>query len=302
LDGSIPVLAGCTGTGKTEAAMAIASRVPGIEIVSADSRQIYRGMDIGTAKPSRMLLESVPHHLVNVAEPDRLFSAGWFRKEADRVIEEILSRGGIPLLVGGSALYLMALAGMVDTLPERNDRLRNALLAIEQEAPGGLHRLLRGTDPHGAAEIGPRDRVRLVRALEIALLSGGMASELRTGGEPDKRFRFAILERSNVELKRRIDARTRAMMEAGLPEEVRGLLQAGFSREPVMGATIGYSEIIDHIQGRCTLEQAEDSIRTNTWRYARRQRNMFRRLPGAITAGSIEELMNALFKGRTSHG
>lgn len=303
MEGSIPVIAGCTASGKTASAIHLASVFPHIEIVSADSRQFYRGMDIGTAKPLREELALVPHHMIDVAEPDALLSAGWFAVAAMEVIENILSRGRIPLVVGGSALYIMSLAGLMDDLPQRNDGIREALETIEEEVPGALHRILRALDSTEADRIGPSDRIRLVRSMEIALQSGELPSSLKKGGEPDPRFRFAVLEAGNAELRERIEGRTRAMIDSGLVDEVSGLLDRGVPEEPVLAATIGYSEIIDHLRGRCTLEEAAGRISANTWRYARRQRNMFRRLPGAMRVpGDPDRLAEVLFGERISNG
>lgn len=303
MEGRIPVIAGCTASGKSSAAMEIASALPGVEIVSADSRQFYRGMDIGTAKPLPGELERVPHHMVNIADPDVLLSAGWYAGRAMEVIEDILNRGGTPLVVGGSALYIMSLAGLLDDLPPRNDSVRNTLGALEDQVPGALHRLLAMVDEAEAETVGRFDRVRLLRSLEIAIISGERPSALKGGGNPDGRFRFALLDTEGDVLKERIRRRTAVMMENGLVEEVKGLLDAGYEREPVLGATIGYAEVLDHIQGKTTLEEAREAISTNTWRYARRQRNMFRRLPGAVRVPrDTERITEVLFKERISHG
>ena len=276
---------------------------PGIEIVSADSRQFYRGMDIGTAKPRKGELDLIPHHMIDVAEPDALLSAGWYAVAAMEVIEEIISRGGIPLVVGGSALYIMCLAGLMDDLPQRNDGIRKALEAMEEQVPGALHRILHAMDSTEAGRIDPSDRIRLVRSLEIALQSGESPSELKKGGDPDPRFRFAVLEAGNIELRERIEVRTGAMIDSGLVEEVQGLLDRGVTEEPVLSSTIGYSEIIDYLKGRCTLDEAAGRISVNTWRYARRQRNMFRRLPGAVrVSGDPDRLAEVLFGERTTNG
>ena len=303
LEGSIPVIAGCTASGKTASALQLASMFPDIEIVSADSRQFYRGMDIGTAKPLKRELDLVPHHMIDVAEPDSLLSAGWYAVAAMEVIENILRRGRIPLVVGGSALYIMCLAGLMDDLPRRNDGIREALETIEEQTPGALHRILSGLDSTEAGRIGPSDRVRLVRSIEIALQSGRLPSELKKGGEHDPRFRFAVLEAGNAELRERIEVRTGAMMDSGLVDEVSGLLERGVPEEPVLADTIGYFEVIDHLRGRCNLEEAARRISVNTWRYARRQRNMFRRLPGAVRVpGDPDRLAEVLFGERISNG
>lgn len=279
--------------------MAHALRNPGVEIVNCDSRQLYRGMDIGTAKPGPEDRAMVPHHLLDVADPDTLLSAGWYAREAQLVLRGITARGGSPLLVGGSALYLMALAGMTDPLPPRDDDLRNALAALERSSPGALFRILRCLDP--ASVVAPGDTVRLVRALEICLQSGSRATDLRRGGSVPDSFMFVMLETDPGVLRTRIDERVDKMLKNGLKEEVMALSSAGFGREPVLGHTIGYREMLDHLDGMCSLEDAVTAIKTNTWRYARRQRNMFRRLPGLVRAGSPDAAASVL-DGRGANG
>lgn len=292
----IPVITGCTASGKTAAAFFIAEHWPNVEIINADSRQIYRGMDIGTAKPTEEELNSFPHHMIDVVDPDFLVSAMWYAERAMSIIESVLARGAIPLVVGGSGLYIMSLAGLLDALPPRNDVLRNSLLSLENTAPGSLHRLLEGLDEKEAARTGNTDRVRLVRALEIALLSGEKPSVLKRGGNPDKRFRFVFIEKDNTVLREGIKKRTSIMLSSGLLDEVRNLLDKGYSRDPVLGATIGYSELIDHLDGLCSLEEAREAIETHTWQYARKQRNMFRRLPDVIPVCSNPvKVADALF-------
>lgn len=302
-DNIIPVIAGCTASGKTSAALRIASIIPGVEIVSADSRQLYRGMNIGTAKPSSSELALVPHHMIDIADPDVLLSAGFYAEKAIKIIDDILSGGGIPLVVGGSALYIMSLAGLFNDLPKRSDPLRKALGEIEKHVPGALHRLLACMDPAEADTLSAADTVRLVRSLEIAILSGDLPSDLKTGGHADARFRFAVIETDNTTLRRRIETRTSQMLQAGFVDEVRSLLEAGYGKEPVLGSTIGYAEIIELLQGNGSLKETEDSISVNTWKYARRQRNMFRRLPGAVKVDSDpDRIIEVLFKERISHG
>ncbi|MCK5785543.1 MAG: tRNA (adenosine(37)-N6)-dimethylallyltransferase MiaA [Candidatus Sabulitectum sp.] len=299
----IPVITGCTASGKTEAAFYIARQLPAVEIISADSRQLYRGMNIGTAKPTVEQLKEFPHHMIDVADPDDLLSAMWFAKNAMEIIEDIFKRGATPLVVGGSGLYIMSLAGLMDRLPARNDQLRASLLSLEDTVPGSLHRFLAGLDKDEAAVTGIRDRVRLVRALEITLLSGERSSILKKGGNPDKRFRFVFIEKDNTVLREGIKKRTSEMLSNGLLDEVRGLLERGYNRDPVLGVTIGYSEIIDHLDGLCSIEQAQTAIETHTWQYARKQRNMFRRLPGVVSVSSDPVTVQAaLFGERSSDG
>lgn len=295
----IPVLVGCTASGKSSAAMAHALANPGTEIVNCDSRQLYRGMDIGTAKPGAEDRALVPHHLLDVADPDTLLSAGWYARRARETLDGISARGGRPLIVGGSALYLMALAGMTDPLPPRNDALRTALTALEKSTPGALFRILGSIDP--ASAVSSTDTVRLLRALEICLQSGTRASELRQGGSEPDSFMFVMLESEPAALRARIDARVDMMVKNGLLTEVEALSAAGFLREPVLGHTIGYREMLDHMDGLCTFEEAVTSVKTNTWRYARRQRNMFKRLPGLVRVGSPEAAESVL-DGRWANG
>jgi len=288
--------------GKTEAAMFIAGNRP-VEIVSADSRQLYRGMDIGTAKPSADQLKKVPHHMIDVADPDTLHSSVWYAEKALTIINRIFDKGSIPLVVGGSGLYIMSLAGLLDSLPSRNDVLREALSAIENQVPGALHRLLKSLDSEEAAGTGKTDMVRLVRSMEIALLSGSIPSKLKQGGRPDSRFRFVYIEKDNTALREGIKKRTSSMLSSGLVEEVKGLLLKGYRRDPVLGATIGYSEIIDYLEGQCSLQDATLAIETHTWQYARRQRNMFRRLPGVVSVSNDPVAVEtALFGERRTRG
>jgi tRNA dimethylallyltransferase len=279
--------------------MAFALGNKGVEIVNGDSRQLYRGMDIGTAKPCPDDRAMVPHHLLDVADPDTLLSAGWYAVKARQTLEDILNRGGRPLVVGGSALYLMALAGMTDPLPSRNDDLRTALTGLEKSSPGALYRILGSLDPE--TSIAPTDTVRLLRALEICLESGSRATELRRGGSVSDSFIFVMLESEPSDLRTRIDERVDLMLKNGLHAEVEGLSMAGYGREPVLGHTIGYREMLDHMDGLCSLDEAVTAMKTNTWRYARRQRNMFKRLPGLLRAGSPEAAA-ALLDGRGANG
>ncbi|MCK5841210.1 MAG: tRNA (adenosine(37)-N6)-dimethylallyltransferase MiaA [Candidatus Sabulitectum sp.] len=298
MEGRIPVITGCTAAGKTAAAFYIAEHWGNVEIVSADSRQLYRGMNIGTAKPSIDELKKFPHHMIDVADPDTLLSAKWFAEKAMKIIEEILERGCIPLVVGGSGLYVMSLAGLLDPLPARNDDLRGSLLSLENTVPGSLHRLLGGLDRKEAAHTGVADKVRLVRAIEIALLSGEKPSSLKLGGNPDKRFKFVFIEKDNTVLREGIRRRTSNMFSSGLPGEVESLLKAGYNRHPVLGVTIGYSELIDHMEGLCSLQEAQSAVETHTWQYARKQRNLFRRLPGVISVSGDPVKVETALLGR----
>ena len=280
MEGSrIPVLTGCTASGKSAAAMMLADSMD-IEIVNADSRQIYRGMDIGTAKPTAEERLRIRHHLLNIINPDETFSAGEFRKHAETAIENIRSRGITPLVVGGSGLYLMALTGSLDDLPKRNEGIRERLKEIESEKKGFLHRFLSAVDSDLAETTGRNDIVRLVRALEIVLQTGYPASVMRSGGYRDTAdgFNIIILDQTPDELRTKIHKRTEEMFDTGLVDEVEKLVAKGYGRSSILGRTIGYSEIIDHLDGLFTRVETMKTVEVNTWRFARRQRNIFRRL------------------------
>lgn len=298
-DRLLPAIVGCTATGKTAMALSLAERRP-IEVISADSRQIYRGMDIGTAKPDAAERKALPHHLIDVADPDEYYSAGRFAREALEKADGIRSSGNRPLVVGGTGLYMIALAGGLDDLPVRNDRIRRGLRAAEEESPGFMRRALMRLDPERAEKIDGADLVRHVRALEIVLQSGRTLSELR--GKPEDRgaeLRIAGLRVAPAELKRRVAERTAKMLQAGLVEEVRGLMDAGYGRDSALGRTIGYAEIIDHLEGMTGLDEAVARMETNTWRLARRQRNILRRLPGIrwFGPGRTDAVEEYLFAG-----
>lgn len=276
----LPGIVGCTASGKTDLALAL-GRSRRLEVISADSRQIYRGMDIGTAKPTAEEMRRLPHHLVDVADPDEYYSAGRFAREALRAAEEIRERGAQPLVVGGTGLYMIALSGGLDDMPARNDRIRKGLRAAEEERPGTLRRMLLRLDSKRAMELGEADTVRHVRALEIVLQSGKRFTRLRGSARgPSADLRLAGLRVRLPVLRRRIAARARRMIDSGLADEVKALLGRGYGRDSALGRTIGYTEMLDVLDGLLDMEEAAERIEANTWKLARRQRNMFGRLSG----------------------
>jgi tRNA dimethylallyltransferase len=271
------VILGPTGVGKTECALQLAEELD-CEIVSADSRLLYRGMDIGTAKPSIEARRRVPHHLVDVAEPDDTWSLARFQRAALAAILEVHERGLLPLLVGGTGQYVTAiLEGW--TPPGRPDdtRLRQTLEA-EARAGGAesLHARLAAVDAPSAARIDPRNVRRVIRALEVHETTGRPASDQRRRQPPPWRALRLGLTLPRDELYARIDSRIDAMLEAGLVEEVQGLLARGYSPDlPAMSA-IGYKQIILHLQGKMTLEEAVAAMRRATRVFVRRQANWFK--------------------------
>jgi tRNA dimethylallyltransferase len=277
------VLTGPTASGKTGLAIAAARRL-GAEIISMDSRQVYRGMDIGTAKPAAADRDGVLHHGFDLVEPSERYSAGAFARDATRWIADIRRRGAVPMLVGGTGFFLRALTHPLfdepPMEPERRERLKRWL---DRMPDPELHRWTAALEPEAAQRGGGRQR--LARALEVALLSGrplGWWHRHAAYPPPAIRPIIFVLELPRPLLFERIDARVGDMLAAGLVDEVRSLLDRGFGEaDPGLNAT-GYVELIPHLRGAVPLDAAADAIRRNTRRYARRQLTWFRnQLPDA---------------------
>lgn len=253
------LLKGPTAAGKTALALALARRLP-CEIVSVDACQVYRGLDVGTAKPNPAQRAAVPHHLIDIREPDQPYSAAAFQRDARRAIEGIVARGRLPLLVGGTMLYFRALQEGLSPLPPADADLR-ARLAAEAADRGwpALHRRLTRVDPVAAARIRPNDAQRIQRALEIWELAGEPPSVLqdrpRRGGLDREVVALAVAPAERAVLHRRIAERFRAMLAAGLVEEVRGLLERGFDPDLPALRSVGYRQVVAYLAGR--LPQAE---------------------------------------------
>jgi len=271
------VILGPTAVGKTELALQLAERVQG-EIISADSRLFYRGMDIGTAKPSLEERRRVPHHLIDVAQPDEVWSLALFGQRAQEAIMGIHARGRLPFLVGGTGQYLRAVVqGWQPPEIQPDPRLRVALEAwAGRVGLDGLHARLAVLDPAAAAVIDARNLRRTVRALEVILTSGRRFSEQRRSGpSPYRLFQLGLI-RPRPELYARIDARIAAMFRTGLVAEVQGLLDQGYSPDLPALSAIGYREVIAALQGQYSLEEAQRQIERNTRTFVRRQANWFK--------------------------
>ena len=278
-------LVGPTASGKTALALHVARRLDA-EIISMDSRQVYRGMDIGTAKATAAERAAVPHHGLDLVRPGERYSAGRFARDARRWIEEIRARGRVPLLVGGTGFFLRALTKpLFEEPPMDPDRRRRLHEVLAEREDRELRRFLAALDPDSAARFerkgeggGGGGRQRLLRALEVALLTGrplGWWHRHHPGPAPLD-IRVVVLDLPGDALDERIARRVDRMLEAGLVDEVRGLLGAGHAPgEPGMSAT-GYPEIAAHLAGELTLEEAAAAIRAATRRYARRQRTWLR--------------------------
>lgn len=271
------VVLGPTAVGKTELAIQIAEQLGG-EIVSADSRLFYRGMDIGTAKPTSAEQERIPHHLIDVADPDQTWSLALFQQKAREAIAEIHARGNLPLLVGGTGQYIRAvIQGWDVPKVEPNIRLRAALEDWAAEIGGdGLHQRLASLDPQAAAGIDARNLRRTVRALEVTLSSGRRFSEQRQSRPSPYRSLLLGLMRPRTELYQRVDARIQRMIEAGFIEEVKALLARGYSPDLPTLSAIGYREMIAYLQGKISLDETVCQIRRATRVFVRRQANWFK--------------------------
>ena len=271
------IIIGPTAVGKTEISIELAESLDG-EIISADSRLFYRGMDIGTAKPSIEEQARVPHHFIDIADPDQIWSLEMFQREAHRTILDIFARGRVPFLVGGTGQYVRALVEEWD-IPRvaPNPKLRDVLKKWAQEiGEDGLHNRLRQLDPVAAEKIDPRNLRRTIRALEVILVSGRLFSTQKTRKPSRYKILLIGLTRPRSELYDRIDARIDAMISAGFVEEVQALLDAGYSPELPSLSAIGYRQMVEYLQGKIDMEEAITVMKRNTRRFVRRQANWFR--------------------------
>ena len=275
--GSLIAIVGPTAVGKSELALRLAEEFGG-EIVSADSRQIYRGLDIGTAKPTAEERRRVPHHLLDVVDPDEVLTLAQYQELAYAAIDDILARGKVPFLVGGTGLYIKAVVEgwSIPRVPP-NEKLREELYRLaELEGPEALHARLREVDPAAAARIDPRNVRRVVRALEVYAETGRPISELQRRSPPPYRTLQIGLTMEREELYRRIDERVERMIERGLVEEVRGLIERGYGLDLPAMSGLGYREIGLYLRGEIGLEEAIRLIKRNTRRFVRHQYNWFR--------------------------
>jgi tRNA dimethylallyltransferase len=271
---------GPTCAGKSDLALWLVPRIGG-EVVNADSMQVYRHFDIGSAKPDTAAREQAPHHVVDVAEPDEAFNAARFQKMADQAVREISARESVPVIVGGTGLYLRVLFHGLFDAPTDTD-LRNRLKTRFQEDPLSVYRELERHDPAYARSISPHDRVRVVRALEIYYLSGvAMSEHCRLHGFRDERYdAYRIgLSRERAELYGGIERRVDLMLRRGWVEEVEGLLRRyPLSARPFQG--IGYREIVLHLTGKIGYQEMVEAIKRATRRYAKRQLTWFSKEKG----------------------
>lgn len=292
------VICGPTAVGKTVAAIALAQRI-GAEIVAADSRTIYRYMDIGTAKPTAEQRALVPHHLIDVADPGEIFTLATYRQLALAAIEQIFSNGRIPLLVGGTGLYIRAVADGLVLPPVPPDwALRNRLEGDERRTPGVLYHRLAVVDPIAATRIHPRNVRRLIRALEVYERMGHPITEMQRQAPPPFVTKRFGLRMERVALYRRIERRVDEQLAGGLVDEVGGLLRRGYARPLPAMHGLGYKELIEYLDGAVTLEEAVRRLKRDTRQLAKRQWTWFRQDPRIrwldVTARSVGAVVDEL--------
>ena len=296
----ILIIAGPTAVGKTDASILLAQE-QGAEIVSADSMQIYRHMDVGTAKPTAEQRRLVYHHLLDVVEPNQPYSVGDYLRDARSAINAIIKSGSVPIVVGGTGLYIRALTRGLFHGPPADIELRERLLRRESEGPAGvLYSDLVKVDPEAALKIHPNDLRRTIRALEVYYLRDRKMSDFQQEhGFRDKTYEFVLvfLVRSRHELYNRIERRVDEMIDRGLEAEVRSLMERGCGPDLVSMQGLGYKHFLDHFLGKASREEAIALLKRDTRRFAKRQFTWFRREPearwldisGLVAPGEIVE-------------
>ncbi len=279
----IVIISGPTATGKTATAISVAKDF-GAEIINADSMQVYRYLDIGTAKPTKEEQQQVPHHLLDIVEPDELYHAGRFEADADAMISDLWSRQKMPLIVGGTGLYLKSLLYGLCDLPEIPPEIRQQVQdELAEQGVECLYQHLTKVDPLVAARLAPRDQARIARALEVYLATGRGISffqEQHRFSQPKYSFLYLYLACERTVLRQRIADRVQQMMAHGFLDEVRSLLDKGYLPELKSLQSIGYRQLILHLRGVLPLDEALRLIVRDTRRYAKRQNTWFSRLPG----------------------
>ncbi|MEO0081303.1 MAG: tRNA (adenosine(37)-N6)-dimethylallyltransferase MiaA [candidate division WOR-3 bacterium] len=274
------VLTGPTGVGKTEVAIELARRL-GLELISADSRQVYAWLDIGTAKPGPELRSGVKFHMVDLVEPNRVYSAADYARDATAVMRRLVRERKKFMVVGGAGLYIRALFEPFFDVPRPNESLRRRLDACPTS---DLYRRLQAQDPARAAQLHPNDRQRIMRAVEVIELTGRTMTELARTASRQSEFKpsYVVLTIERSLLYKRLDERFEAMMKAGFLDEVRRLREAGFGRDTYVANAYGYAELLAHLDGELTIAEAVNQAKAKTRAYARRQLTWCRSLPGAV--------------------
>ena len=274
------IIAGPTAVGKTAVAETVAEKLGG-ELISADSRQIYKGLDVGTAKPRN---SKIPYHLIDIVTPEKRYDAAQFARDAQTLIKQIYDRGKTPIIVGGTGLYIRALTEGIFEGNFRDETVREELLR-RWRAGENLYAELMRVDPEAAKKIDPKNFVRIQRALEVYIVSGKPISYWwKTATKKPSEWKFVkiILNKERKALYERIEKRVDEMLEAGWVDEVKNLLKSGVPENAPAFSSIGYRQVVDYIKGKLSWEQMREQIIKATKEYARRQLIWFRKEPGAV--------------------
>lgn len=297
------VIVGPTAVGKTDVAIRVAGKIDG-EIISGDSMQVYRYMDIGTAKPAKEEMNGIPHYMIDLISPGEEFSVAMFQEIAEGYIAEINAKGKKPILVGGTGLYIRSIMDHYDFSPPGGDGTKRAELEKMASEKGNAYlvRILQQVDPISAERIHPNDTRRLVRALEVFQTTGRPISEfqyLSRDMPPKYNIAYFGLTMSRPELYRRIERRVDIMISGGLADEVERLMKMGYGRHNTAMQALGYKEMLDYHKGLCSIEEAVELIKRNTRRFAKRQLTWFRRDPrikwlDVENCGSIDEIADEI--------
>jgi tRNA dimethylallyltransferase len=292
----LPVVLGPTGSGKSELALSLAQALQG-EIVNCDSIQLYKGLNVGSAKLPAEARRGIPHHLLDVIAPDQELTAGAYARLARQAISQIRANGRIAIVAGGTGFYLKALLEGLSPAPPRDVQLRRRLAAISERRPAALHRFLRIHDPLAAQRIHPNDRQKLIRAVELIVVARRPATQIQSLPR-DRLQGFAVLKLGLMPdrdlLYRRLDERSAALFSTGLLEETQALLDAGLSADAKALQSLGYKQAVDLLAGHLTLEHAIRECQIRTRQYAKRQLTWFRAdrevywLPGFGSESAIQ--------------
>lgn len=301
---AVLIIVGPTGAGKTEAALSLAGKLKA-EIISADSRQVYRGMDIGTDKVPQEVREKISHHLIDVVSPDEIFTAADFKKKAEDIIQRLQREDKLPIVCGGTGLYIKALTHGLFPGPGRNEDLRDKLrLRAKKEGLLSLHEELQRLDPDAALCIHPNDEVRIIRALEVYHKTGRPISEhqrKKTTSPSWKLVKVGLCWKERSNLYQAIEQRVDKMVQKGLVDEVKKLLDAGYEDTFPSMQAIGYKQMIDYAKGRISFDDAVKGIKKETRRFAKRQLTWFKKERDIIwfyreDYPSVEEIVDEVVK------
>ena len=299
------ILSGPTACGKTSLSIELAKRING-EIISADSMQVYRGFDIGTAKVTEAEKDGIPHYLIDEMDPDEEFNIFEFQTRANHYIADITSRGKIPMIVGGTGFYIQSVLYDIDFSDESDDKTyRHKLEKLAQEKGNDhLYQMLLTCDPDAAKEIHPNNSKRVIRALEFFHETGQQISEhnrIQHQKESPYNFAYFVLNRPRSILYERINARVDQMIQLGLVEEVSGLLQQGYGEDLLSMQGLGYKEMVPYVKGETSLDEATDLLKKNTRHFAKRQITWFKREKDVLwidleTYASVDEAVEYMIK------